>query len=303
MANDIPSRPQTLDDLITGLMQSQDDSGDSADTQLFDAQVLTETVAITDATTLSVHPATYRYDAWADYDALVPLEPGLIHWWKCHEASGNLADSGSSPAAFSPSLPVTYGVAGPLVNFPAETAVQVGSGGEFDSAFAPFLPPAWSAEVWVNAPSNGASFSGNAIAAFENSTEPFAFNLSYAGASPPVVMLETDPLIDGHAQNLNLAGPSIPINTWHHLVFTFDGSGTFQLWADGVLSGTLAIVGHTVAFDTSGTMVLIASGPPGFEFCELAIYDHVLTPSVIAQHYQVGAQGVPDARYGYAVYA
>lgn len=286
MPNDIPSRPQTLDDLITGLMQSQDDSGDSADTQLFDAQVLTETVAITDATTLSVHPATYRYDAWADYDALVPLEPGLIHWWKCHEASGNLADSGSSPVAFVPNGGPPYGLTGPFTHFPAETAVQ----GPFQATLAGLTP--FSIEVWITP--IGLTFTGSLI--FVTGPQFCQINAQWDGThlTAWLVVFPTVGL------SITLT-PGSALSGWSHWVFTFDGSTGLAVWVNGSLSQSLTLA-TAITLNTAASTWGLGDTFVG-DICELAIYDHVLTPSVIAQHYQVGAQGVPDARYGYAVYA
>ncbi len=280
MPNDIPSRPQTLDDLITGLMQSQDDSGDSADTQLFDAQVLTETVAITDATTLSVHPATYRYDAWADYAALVPLEPGLIHWWKCHEASGNLADSGSSPLTLAASGTPSYSQTGPFPHFPAETAVQ---GGLWYTAAIVNVPI--SIELWMK--SNGGSYDSSfVLGAMEVTAVTNGANLS-------AQFTVGDNAGNYYSLPLIAAGAG-----WAHWVFTFDGSTTLAVWLNGVLQASLTLASAITVVTNIYYSFNLAT-----VFAELAIYDHVLSPRVIAQHYQVGAQGVPDARYGYAVYA
>lgn len=286
MPNDIPSRPQTLDDLITGLMQSQDDSGDSADTQLFDAQVLTETVAITDATTLSVHPATYRYDAWADYDALVPLENPL-HWWKCHEASGNLADSGSSPVALVPSGTPSYSQTGPIVNFPAETAVN----GEF--AMTAPAPALFSMEIWLH-PVFAGSFAGSF---FDNPNLQITLSWDGTNLTPTFSIVPNPP----GAPLISIPRVSAP-GGWSHWVFTFDGSLNLQTWANGALGASLTLA-TAISVPTAADVWAFFAQPGTSAFCELAIYDHVLTPSVIAQHYQVGAQGVPDARYGYAVYA
>lgn len=300
MPNDISSRPQTLTDLMIGLMQDQDDSGDLPDTQLYDAQALAETVAVSDALALTTHGASYKYDVGTDYDAMLALEPGLIHWWKCHEASGNLADSGSSAFPLLSRGANTYGQPGPFAGFGAETAVLLGSGfGGFSSAFGGsgtlvFPAPAFSLELWTfGGPSGFAANLLNIWTALGAAQNGLRLASSAGHPTYSVTLYDT---VSASAYSTPVAN-GLAAPQWNYLVITFDGAKTICIWVNSVLQVTY-VAPTTIVQGVVEGLFISPIGTP--DIAELAIYDHVLVAATIAAHFGGGA---PDSRYGLAVYA
>jgi hypothetical protein len=73
----------------------------------------------------------------------------------------------------------------------------------------------------------------------------------------------------------NEFGPTLPLNTWQHLAFSWDGS-TKRIYQDGTLLTTRPIV------TTSGTDDPIAGGIAG-EIDDLVFYTRVLTQGEVSQ--------------------
>lgn len=57
-----PGQPQTLADVVSALIQSQDNAADTPDTALYDVAFVAENVAITDAWVLTTHSPSYPYN-------------------------------------------------------------------------------------------------------------------------------------------------------------------------------------------------------------------------------------------------
>lgn len=99
---------------------------------------------------------------------------------------------------------------------------------------------------------------------------------------------------------------SIADGEWHHVVYTYDGSGTadgLAIWVDGVEQAVVVYDNDLNGeFSASPTNASTATGGPGSSLDELAIYSRVLESGRIVDHYKAGFGGNPvEADTLYAV--
>lgn len=93
----------------------------------------------------------------------------------------------------------------------------------------------------------------------------------------------------------SLIGPSVTLNTWSHLVGTFDGTNA-RFYVNGTLQSTQAITSYLA--NTSAALT-IGQGDVGSNFFfqgtidEVALYPSALSSSRIDAHYQSGINGGP----------
>jgi len=86
---------------------------------------------------------------------------------------------------------------------------------------------------------------------------------------------------------------SVADNQWHHIAYTYDGSGSangLSIWVDGIKAPTV-ILQDTLsgAFSTATALGGLGfSGNPGSLLDEVAIYNKVLSPSRIRAHQRSG---------------
>ena len=96
---------------------------------------------------------------------------------------------------------------------------------------------------------------------------------------------------------ITLDGGAAPLNAWHHLVGTFDGT-TATLYVDGVATAASAVTAYQ---PQNGNPLEIAQSEPGTNFYfpgqleEAAVYGTALSPTQVRNHYRVGTTGTPTA--------
>jgi hypothetical protein len=92
---------------------------------------------------------------------------------------------------------------------------------------------------------------------------------------------------------VSIGGGTSTLNTWHHVVGTFDGT-TAALYVNGVAVGSGTVSAYQPQM---GGWLEFAQGEPGSNFYfpgnlqEPAVYASALTPAQIHRHYTVGTTG------------
>ncbi|WP_181411094.1 Kelch repeat-containing protein [Nocardioides humi] len=120
----------------------------------------------------------------------------------------------------------------------------------------------------------------------------------------PIIYLSSDVAANDTAAIVG--ANSIADGEWHHVVYTYDGTGTaagLAIWVDGVQQ-PVTVVADTLdgAFAASSTTGSTGRGGPGSSLDELTLYTKVLTPGRIKAHFQSGFGGDPvEADTLYAV--
>jgi len=88
-----------------------------------------------------------------------------------------------------------------------------------------------------------------------------------------------------------LAKSSVPVladGAYHHIVVTLNGLGSSaKIYIDGVDVTTIVAPGQTV-FDTAFLLTMGAAASTAAQYDEFALYDTVLTPDQVAEHYALG---------------
>lgn len=107
------------------------------------------------------------------------------------------------------------------------------------------------------------------------------YRLSLSGGKASVVIAVTD---GSTSTSISVTGASDLLNgSWHHVAMTYDGS-TLRLFVDGVQQGTAAFVGRLA--DAPNVGLTIGNGGDSTPFTgdidEVAIYDHAVSPTAIA---------------------
>ncbi len=207
-------------------------------------------------------------------------------YWPLSDAAGQTSVADASGNNFAGTLTgsdITLGASGAIVQFPDETAVEFG-GKNTDYINVPVgaMPAApWSLEVIVD---------GITAANPDNWSWAFGYNPSsgwavwagFTGASgTPVLTLAGGP------GNLFATSGTVYDGGKHHVVYTLDASGNYQIYLDGaqVLSGTAtgytAPSGGSLALGNRGTTNEAIKG----KFSQAAIYSTVLSSARVAAHY------------------
>jgi hypothetical protein len=223
------------------------------------------------------------------YPTLILSESSLTNYWQLQETSGTTAiDSKGSNNG-------TY-IGGYTLNQPALTPLgkSITLAGTSLSPYSPInvptfsIPGPLSIEIWykLNATGNS-SQSGFFIAKRPWNSE---WNLFTFGGT----------LTARGGSNTGGATATTPVDTnWHHLVSTYSGT-TAQLYLDGHLMNTATITAinndvvsgtNDIAIGSEGTSALLY--PFIGNICHLALYNAVLSPTQVMNHYISGTGVVP----------
>jgi hypothetical protein len=147
------------------------------------------------------------------------------------------------------------------------------------------LTSGYSTEGWLyfNIPNSGQSYVAATIGMLTGTKDGLEVWASGPGGSYAEVL---EYYIYGATDNAYVDIPAASLwNTWIHIVTTTDSSGNYKIYQNGVevLSGTGA---PDLLFDVVGT-------DGWWEYIdgkidEIALYDYVLTPTQITDHYNAG---------------
>lgn len=215
----------------------------------------------------------HRTSGTIDYNTTI-IADGAIAFWPMQETAGTVAGeliaglNGTYAGGYTLGQSGPTGVGGKSVSFN-------GSSGKWTTASSSIVTgPAFSAEIWVKvAAFNGSIvFGHNFISTFElqvGGTNQWILNFSNA------------------AKLASTTGQ--PISTFKHLVVTSDATGS-KMYVNGVLNSSNSNAWHG---GTSSGVFAVASrgGTSAFLACNLAaaaVYNTVLTPTQIANHYALG---------------
>ncbi len=227
------------------------------------------------------------------------LSDSPVGFWRCREASGNLADSGSGNVTATAAGTSTYGVAGAC---DSDTAITPnGSTGKFTVANASTnITGAATLECWAKPTNNPANHSG--VCGFRNDTTCDFYLLQLQSTNT----YETR-YIGSNGTAVGVATFSATANAWHHFVLTWDGNGAtgvFEAWLDGVSQGTATGSTSNVTITT----VAMGIGTEGTNFfggtiAEVALYSSKLTSTRISAHFNAGNNYAPFAPQAVSAHA
>jgi hypothetical protein len=245
-------------------------------TNLFNRFITNVPVAVTPTPPPPPAPSAYRSAVTADTPA---------GYWRLGEASGTVARdqraTHDGTYAYSPTL----GQPGALFNDPA---TSVGFDGTTQYVQVPtdasLTTSAFSFEVWAR-PTGGA---GNYRGVITDRFFPQGWNL-YLGTSG-----SWEFWINQGSGMVSIAGGSGALNTWSHVVGTYDGT-TASLYVNGVAVASAAL--STTVQPNSRASLEIGQAEPGAnlyfpgQIQDAAVYGTALSPAQVQRHYSVGTTG------------
>ncbi len=225
------------------------------------------------------------------YGASVYAQEPLLYW-RLGETAGNVAsDSGALGSNGQYRGSSTKGVPG-VLNGVSNTAVRFGSTNGLVSSTNSYVNPSvYSQEAWFQTTTT----SGGKIMGFGNSQT--GTSSSY---DRHVYMQDDGKLVFGaYTGQMNIITSSAAYNDgkWHQVVAT-QGADGMKLYVDGALVGTNPQTGSEsyTGYWRVGGDTTWGSSSAWFNgvIDEYAVYDTVLTPAVVSQHYVVGAPPPPN---------
>lgn len=205
-----------------------------------------------------------------------------VGWWRLGEASGTTAaDSSANPVSGTYTGTFALAAAGALVN-DTNTALGLTGAGRVvvaNSTKWHTNSNLWSMEAWVY-PTAFTEF-GTIIRYSTGDGAGYFLRVSTAGAVESLLNFSGGAAVQ--------ASGTLTLNTWHHLVVTYDGT-TRRHYQDGALTGSW-VESKTLAFSTTADLGL--GGTPFNEdftgrLDEPALYNKALSAAQVAQHYKVG---------------
>jgi hypothetical protein len=233
-------------------------------------------IAVTPTPTPTAAPSAYRSAVMAD---------SPLGYWRLGEGSGTVAAdqlaTHNGTYAYGPAL----GQAGALFNDPA-TSVGFDGTSQFVQvpSDASLNPSIFSFEIWAR-PTGGA---GTYRVAIASRNYPQGWTLVVGSFD------DWEFWINSGTGLVTFGGGTATLNTWHHLVGTFDGT-TAVLYVNGVRVASAAV---SAAYQpqTRGPLLISQSQPgsssyfPG-QLEEAAVYGTALSPTQVQHHYSVGTTG------------
>jgi len=217
-----------------------------------------------------------------DYRSTVLADQPLAYW-RLGEASGTVASD--EMRAFNGTYVgnPTLGRPGALQGDPNTAVAFDGTSQYVDVPYAAgYNPAVFSVETWAY-PTGGA---GTYRGAMGSRTFPQGWVL-YAGSTDVWEFW----INNGSSQMLVVAGSSVTLNAWSHIVGTCDGT-TVRLYVNGVLVGSATLAAPYMPQTTQD--LAIGQVQPGSTFFfpglldDPAIYGTVLSPAQVQRHYGLG---------------
>jgi hypothetical protein len=204
---------------------------------------------------------------------------GVIAWWP---GNGNALDViGGHNGALAGGTTYSNGQSGTLAfNFDGADTVVVSNAAALNfAANAPITVEVWAYRTTSGDPMHlvgkrsgcGGSGINYQLAFNEGAGQGLVFGGDYGGIS---------------------TGVALPLNSWHHLVGTFDGSTTYDFYMDGQQIGSAA--GTSLGPEVSDPLLIAGSGTCAeFQGClqDIRIYSRALGGAEIAALYAAGAAG------------
>jgi hypothetical protein len=163
---------------------------------------------------------------------------------------------------------VSFGEPGPFESNAALTSAAVTNDSSLTVGHTLIGSSAFSVEGWIN--SNGA----NTATVYQTDTGTINLGTSYLTGD-----------IQFFAGGGLATGSNVCDGNWHYVVGTYDGT-TVSVYVDGQLSGTASGSGSASPGDGA-----LAETSAGASFAQIALYLLVLTPTQIADQYQIGLAG------------
>jgi len=203
------------------------------------------------------------------------ISDGPLAYWRMNEASGtNLVDSsGNGYDIFLTDSTITYGVSGALTTEPDDAMDFSTSKGSLIGTPNAFIPSNFSFELWMNADS--AAIYNTLMMKSDSGAWAAGWGFYYDGSNWTFFL--------GPYLTYNISAVGLSLNTWYHIVGTYDGT-TMRLYVDGseVDSDTATLTWG------AGNLLLATSGLSGYfdgTLDEVAFYDYKLTAGQVAAHY------------------
>jgi hypothetical protein len=214
------------------------------------------------------------------YSDLVLAHADLVGYWRLGDTSGDAIDAfGSNDGTCTD---ITYGVSGALTG-DADTAFT------FNGA---------SSRVNVGNTEEFKFFTGSIEAWFKRSGATFQQAIvGKSGAYNMFISQDDFAVHDFDAGVFRSSNISVIDGLWHHAVVTVVSGGSNQtlLYLDGELVHTATSATQHHNLDVIiGDFTAGGTNPFGGQIDEVALYDAILTPTVIAEHYTLGVEGPPS---------
>lgn len=238
------------------------------------------------AQSVQVHLGVRQPLTTLDYSRTV-LADAPVGYWRLGEPSGTVAADASTGGNNGTYVGTpTLGATGLIANDANTAMVLTGLSSQWvELAAAPTLTDALSAEAWIKL---GATAKGGICGFYQNGS-PFSgwgFGYNITGGTKRLEFWSptTGTWVNSGALTIN------DTTTKHHVVVTVTSGGTTTFYIDNVASVPVA---GAVPTSFAGTKYLgrlpDLTGFLNATLDEVAIYDHVLPPGSIANHYAEGA--------------
>jgi len=261
-----------------------------------------------DIQTLNVQNLTLGGEEYHWYKEMVEQESSLQGYWRLGETNGNFADSSAAGNTAS-ATGVTHNVAS-LMGSQATNGAATFDGTDDKAVLASSALFNWertqsfSVEFLIkpNFPRSGASERIPVFSKLESSgnTRGFEISVEYASRVGKAYVRGTvsntiaSNRSESRNMNLDLANGQV-----YHVVVTYDGTShplSFDYWINGIQEGETQIAGNvnatilsTVAPSIGGRADDGLFGPGTID--EVSVYDAVLTPTQILNHYSAALLG------------
>jgi hypothetical protein len=245
--------------------------------------------------TVSNGTSTVRAHAWKSYVFTLQNDGSPAYWWRLGEASGNntaTAQAGGQNGTYLNG----HGAQNPgAITGDANTAVTFNGSNQclqFGDFFDTVSRTRFSAELWIRRTSAPSGVAQRLVGKLSGSGGwEVAINPPDVGSNrSEIYFARTD---DGGTATYTGSNAAISLNTWYHIVVTYDGT-TMSFYLNGAQTGTatstgnLANNGEPVVVGCLGNLSSYFTGA----IDEVALYyDNVLSPRQVLSHYYAGLAG------------
>lgn len=242
-----------------------------------------DTVTVRNDGTVPISSFTkFTVDGEAVNYSVVPEDSSLVGHWKFDEGSGDVAGDSSGK-----------GNDGTLVNDPTWVDGKFGKALSFDGSdnYVEVLDSdslnitdEITIESWVYVVGSSGKIENIVYKAVSATSTEGVYRLRYFDNTNFIGNLSI-----GGTYYSNNGDTTVPLNTWHHVVLTYDGSN-IKLFLNGKEDTTPVAVSGTI--DTNNYPLFIGSRDGGFNgtIDEVRIYNRALSPEEIKAEYNMGGQ-------------